>query len=103
MIRMSRAHDLSGLCSTRSSRFEIVPFGSRGTWAGRGGDRSFGWRLSKASAKGLPCALYTERGGHYFHTPTAGGKVDKTRPTQIGRALAPLGIEPIAAYAPEAA
>ncbi len=60
-------------------------------------------RLSKASAKGLPCALYTDRGGHYFHTPTAGAKVDKTRPTQIGRAPAQLGIEPIAAYSPEAA
>jgi transposase len=52
--------------------------------------------------QGLFCALYTDRGSHYFETPTAGGKVDKTRPTQVGRALAQLGIEHIAAYSPEA-
>lgn len=53
-------------------------------------------------SKGLPCALYTDRGSHYFHTPKAGGPVDKTQPTQVGRALAQLGIEHIAAYSPEA-
>jgi transposase len=52
--------------------------------------------------EGLFCALYTDRGSHYFHTPTAGGAVDKTRLTQVGRALAQLGIEHIAAYSPEA-
>jgi hypothetical protein len=26
---------------------------------------------------GLFCSLYTDRGGHYFHTPVAGGKVNK--------------------------
>ena len=51
---------------------------------------------------GLFCALYSDRGSHYFHTPKAGGKVDKARPTQVGRALAQLGIEHIAAYSPEA-
>jgi len=51
---------------------------------------------------GLFCALYTDRGSHYFETPQAGGKVDKDRPTQLGRALAQLGIEHIAAYSPEA-
>ena len=51
---------------------------------------------------GLFCALYTDRGSHYFATPAAGGKVDKDNPTQIGRALAQLGIEHIAAYSPEA-
>lgn len=51
---------------------------------------------------GLFCALYSDRGSHYFHTPKAGGKVDKTKPTQVGRALAQLGIEHIAAYSPEA-
>jgi transposase len=54
------------------------------------------------AAKGLFCALYTDRGSHYFHTPEAGGRVDKARPTQVGRALAQLGIEHIAAYSPEA-
>jgi len=52
--------------------------------------------------KGLPMTLYTDRGSHYFHTPQAGGKVDKANPTQVGRALAHLGIEHVAAYSPEA-
>ena len=52
--------------------------------------------------KGLFCAFYTDRGSHYFHTPKAGGKVDKDRPTQVGRALGQLGIEHIASYSPEA-
>ena len=52
--------------------------------------------------KGLFCALYTDRGGHYFHTPTAGGRVSRQQPTQVGRALAQLGIEHIPAYSPEA-
>ena len=51
---------------------------------------------------GLPLSLYTDRGSHYFYTPAAGGKVDRTRPTQVGRALAHLGVEHIAAYSPEA-
>lgn len=51
---------------------------------------------------GLFCALYTDRGAHYFHTPKAGGKVSKEKLTQVGRALAQLGIEHIAAYSPEA-
>jgi hypothetical protein len=54
------------------------------------------------AAKGLFCSLYTDRGSHYWHTPAAGGGVDKDNPTQVGRALAQLGIEPIAAYSPEA-
>ncbi len=51
---------------------------------------------------GLPSSLYTDRGSHYFFTPEAGGKVDKERLTQVGRALKQLGIEHIAAYSPEA-
>lgn len=51
---------------------------------------------------GLFCALYSDRGSHYFHTPKAGEKVSKTQLTQVGRALAQLGIEHIAAYSPEA-
>ena len=52
--------------------------------------------------KGLFCSLYTDRGSHYFHTPVAGGGVDREHPTQVGRALAQLGIEHIAAYSPQA-
>ncbi len=59
--------------------------------------------LSEVIARhGLFCALYTDRGAHYWHTPAAGGKVDKDNPTQVGRALNQLGIELIAAYSPEA-
>ena len=54
------------------------------------------------AAQGLPCALYTDRASHYFHTPKAGEKVAKDQPTQVGRALAQLGIEHIPAYSPEA-
>jgi hypothetical protein len=45
---------------------------------------------------------YTDRGSHYFRTDDAGGKVDRDHPTQVGRALAHLGIEHIAVYSPEA-
>ncbi len=51
---------------------------------------------------GLFIELYTDRGSHYFHTPEAGGKVSKTRLTQVGRALKQLGIGHIAAYSPQA-
>ena len=54
------------------------------------------------AGRGLFCALYTDRGSHYFHTPEAGGKVSGTAKTQVGRALAHLGIEHIAAYSPQA-
>lgn len=63
---------------------------------------SFRGLLEAFGRHGLCCAFYTDRGSHYFHTPEAGGKVDKTRLTQVGRALKQLGIEHIAAYSPEA-
>ena len=50
---------------------------------------------------GLPVALYTDRAGWAFHTAQAGGRVDRTRLTQVGRALAQLGIEHIASYSPQ--
>jgi transposase len=53
-------------------------------------------------SKGLPLSLYTDRGSHYFYTPEADGKVDRSRLTQVGRALAHLGVEHIAAYSPQA-
>ena len=52
--------------------------------------------------RGLPSSLYTDRGSHYWLTPEAGGKVDRTRPTQFGRAMRQLGVEMIPAYSPEA-
>jgi transposase len=54
------------------------------------------------AAQGLFCSLYTDRGSHYFETPEAGGKVAEGASTQVGRALAQLGIEHIAAYSPQA-
>ena len=51
---------------------------------------------------GLFCALYTDRGSHYFETAAAGARVSKTVLTQFGRALKQLGIEHIAAYSPQA-
>jgi hypothetical protein len=51
---------------------------------------------------GLFCELYTDRGSHYFDTPNAGEAVSKTARTQVGRALAQLGIRHIAAYSPAA-
>ena len=51
---------------------------------------------------GLFCSIYTDRGSHYWYTPEAGGKVDKTHLTQFGRAMHQLGIEMIPAYSPEA-
>jgi transposase len=67
-----------------------------------GTDSSFQGLLDVFGSRGLPCSLYTDRGSHYFHTPEAGGKVDKDTPTQVGRALAQLGVEHIPAYSPEA-
>jgi hypothetical protein len=58
--------------------------------------------LEVFAREGLPLSLYTDRGSHYFFTPRAGGRIDKERPTQVGRALARLGIEHIPAYSPEA-
>lgn len=52
-------------------------------------------------AHGLFSSFYTDRGSHYFYTPKAGEKVDKERLTQVGRALAQLGIEHIPSYSPE--
>ena len=53
------------------------------------------------TAHGLPIALYTDRAGWAFHTPKAGGRVDRTHLTQVGRALAHLGIEHIPSYSPQ--
>jgi hypothetical protein len=53
-------------------------------------------------AKGLFSSLYTDRGSHYWYTEETGGKVDKSRLTQVHRALQQLGITLIPAYSPEA-
>ena len=52
--------------------------------------------------QGLFCALYSDRGSHFFVTPKAGEPVDKHRLTQVGRALKELGVQMIPAYSPQA-
>jgi transposase InsO family protein len=52
--------------------------------------------------KGLFCALYSDRGSHFFLTRKAGEKVDPHRLTQIGRAMKELGVQMIPAYSPQA-
>src|SRR5947209_11991557 len=52
--------------------------------------------------KGVFCALYSDRGSHFWLTPKVGGKVDSHRLTQVGRALRELGIQMIPAYSPQA-
>jgi hypothetical protein len=52
--------------------------------------------------RGLFCSLYSDRAGRFFVTLKRGEKVDRNRPTQVGRALQELGIQMIAAYSPQA-
>lgn len=64
---------------------------------------SFRGMREAIEARGLCCSLYTDRASHYWLTPEAGGKVDKDRLTQFGRAMMrDLGIDLIPAYSPEA-
>jgi transposase len=51
---------------------------------------------------GLFCALYSDRGSHFFLTVKEGEKVDKHRLTQVGRAMKEVGVQMIAAYSPQA-
>jgi transposase len=53
-------------------------------------------------ARGIFCALYSDRASHFFLTPKAGEPVDRERLTQVGRALKELGVEMIPAYSPQA-
>src|SRR3989442_8055367 len=59
-------------------------------------------RAAVLRAESLPMALYTDRAHWAFHTPKAKGPVDKAHLTQVGRALARLGIEHIPSYSPQA-
>src|SRR5271170_7770924 len=52
--------------------------------------------------KGVFCALYSDRGSHFWLTPKLGGKVDYQCRTQVGRALHELGVQMIPAYSPQA-
>ncbi len=67
-----------------------------------GTDSTFQALLEVFGPHGLPLSLYTDRGSHYFYTAEVGGKVNRDQPSQVGRTLAHLGVEHIAAYSPQA-
>jgi transposase len=54
---------------------------------------------SVVAQHGVFCALYTDRAGHFIHTPPPG---QPRAQTQVQRALQQLGIELIAAHSPQA-
>ena len=54
------------------------------------------------AGQGVFCALYSDRGSHFWLTPKVGGNVDPHRLTQVGRALRELGVQMIPAYSPQA-
>jgi transposase len=52
--------------------------------------------------QGWFASIYSDRAGHFFQTPKAGGPVDFSQLTQVGRAMKELGIRMIPAYSPQA-
>jgi len=54
------------------------------------------------AAQGIPQALYSDRASWAVLTPKAGEPSDRSKPTQVARALKTLGIEQILAYSPQA-
>jgi hypothetical protein len=53
-------------------------------------------------SRGVFCSLYSDRGSHFVFTPKAGEPPDRSKKTQLERALDQLGIELIAAHSPQA-
>jgi hypothetical protein len=51
---------------------------------------------------GLPMSIYTDRARWAAYTPKAGGPIDPSKITQVGRALQRLGVDHIKAYSPQA-
>lgn len=51
---------------------------------------------------GLPLSLYTDKAGWAFVKKVPGGGIDRTRRTQVGRALETLGVEHIPGHSPQA-
>lgn len=51
---------------------------------------------------GIPGAVYTDRASWAVYTPTSGTAPDRTKLTQVGRALARLGTEHIVSFSPQA-
>lgn len=57
---------------------------------------------SVVTTHGIPMSLYSDRASWAFHTPKAGGKVDKKNLTHVGQVLNRLGVEHIPSYSPQA-
>jgi hypothetical protein len=51
---------------------------------------------------GIPGAVYTDRASWAVYAPTSGTAPDRAKVTQVGRALARLGIEHIVSFSPQA-
>lgn len=51
---------------------------------------------------GVFCSLYNDRASHFVYTPPGQTRPDRSRRTQVGRALEQLGIEMIPANSPQA-
>lgn len=51
--------------------------------------------------QGLFSSLYTDQGSHHWYREKAGGRVDKTRLTQVHRVLQQLGVTLMPANSPE--
>ena len=93
-VRMMRFRDVFGRCEERElSQLEAAELlGVPAFLVDEEGTMSSFRELGEVFTRhGLPCSFYTDRGSHYFHTPKAGGKVDKAKP-QVGRALPQFGI-----------
>jgi transposase len=54
------------------------------------------------STHGIPASLYSDRASWGVFTPKAGLKPDRTKLTEVGKALKKLGIEHIVSYSPQA-
>ena len=97
------AVNMRNQAAQRTLKLDIVrAIACVGTLTSRGRGKQIFTRRGRIAARGLFSSFYTDRGSHYFFTPEAGGKVSKEVVTQVGRALAQLGIKHIAAYSPEA-
>jgi len=71
-------------------------------WDGEGTQAVMSALREVLVSHGIPQSLYTDRASWAFETPKAGAKVDKAHLTQVGMALARLGIEHIPSYSPQA-
>jgi len=90
--------------SLRRWRARYERDGVLGLYDGRRGQpsrRKAPSRRSNASCACIASATARATGTPASYTPTAGGKVDLTRPTQLGHALTRLGIVHIPSYSPQ--